>query len=78
MIINYLNILRTRRCPSKTDSKAIVYSNAMLTKAIALKDFQPITRRNPQIINACGYFKLSQLTQSDALEWQKASHPFSS
>ena len=50
----------------------------MLTKAIALKDFQPITRRNPQIINACGYFKLSQLTQSDALEWQKASHPFSS
>ena len=53
MIICDLNISRSRLCPLKTNSILVIYSKAVLSKAITCKFLQPI---------AWGYLKISEFS----------------
>jgi hypothetical protein len=49
MIINDFNTSRTLFGPFKTDPKLVIDSNAVLTGAVALQSFKPISGGNPQV-----------------------------
>jgi hypothetical protein len=48
MIVDYLHVFGVLTIPSETNPKLIVYANAVLASAIALKYFQTVTRRDFQ------------------------------
>jgi hypothetical protein len=48
MIVDYLDVLRVFSTPTETNSKLIVYANAVLTRPIALQGFESIARRSLQ------------------------------
>jgi hypothetical protein len=50
MIVDKLDFKRVSVVPAETDTKLVVYADAVLTLAVAVQRFQAITRRGPQIL----------------------------
>jgi hypothetical protein len=50
VIVNYFNLIRPKRSPSETDTELIVDPDAVPALEIPGKRFQPVSRRNSQII----------------------------
>ena len=73
MIVNDLNILRTRFCPDKTDSPLVVDANTVLPLSIARKCLEPVTRRCAQEVQRCCGMQLSKFSFSYGSECTKPS-----
>jgi hypothetical protein len=50
MIVHDLDIFSTRIRPTEAEAELIVNADAMLARTVPFQDFQPISRRNPQIV----------------------------
>lgn len=74
MIVDYLNIFRSRIRSPKAYAIPIVDADAVLPKAVALEGFKPVSRRYAQIIELRCNFQLPQLTACRSLAWHKPSH----
>ena len=72
MVINDFNIFSTSFCPSEADAPLPVYTDAVLSGAIALERFQPVTGRYSQILDICGNFKLSQFPAGNCCDARKS------
>jgi len=72
MIICDFNIFSTSFRPSEADAPLPVYTDAILSGAIALERFQPITGRYSQIFEICGNFKLSQFPAGNCCDARKS------
>ena len=65
VIINDLDIRRAGTRPRETDAILVVDPNAVLSSAISTQCFQPIARRNPQLIQSHDRIQLVQFPPSD-------------
>jgi len=68
MVINNFDIFRTSLGPAEAHPELLVDSNAVLTSTITRQWFQPISGRYFKIIQPIRCLKLSNLSQSSALE----------
>jgi hypothetical protein len=64
--IDNFDIVRIPVFPAKAHAPVVVHANAVLSLPISLEWLQPITGRNPQIIQALGGVELNELAQHDA------------
>jgi hypothetical protein len=67
MIIHNFNFVRIFALPTEADAPLVVDPNAKLPGAAALKGFQPISGRQPQVAQIAGTRQLRQFSQG---------HPF--
>jgi hypothetical protein len=72
MVICDFNILSASVCPSEAEAPLPVNTDAVLSGSIPFKRFQPIARRNSQIIEICGNFKLSQFPAGNSGDPRKS------
>jgi len=68
VVVHDFDVLRTSRRPAKADTPLIVDANTVLAGSIALQCFKPVSRWNPQIIQAPGNLKLPELALSHRSE----------
>jgi hypothetical protein len=68
MVIHDLDLCRTQRGPDEADAKLIVDPNAMLAEPVAFERFQPITRRNAQIVKFPGSIQHRQLSHGHGFD----------
>jgi hypothetical protein len=52
VVIGDLNLMCTVSLPDKANSELIVDSDAVLSRSISLKRFQPVARRNAKIVES--------------------------
>jgi hypothetical protein len=52
MVVDDFNVVGVAMLPDKADPPLIVDAYAVLTRAVALQGFQPVTRRYAQILDA--------------------------
>ena len=71
MVVNYLNSTRAISCPYKTDAPLIVNANAVLPFSIVFQCFEPIGRRNSQVIQHLRFVQHEQFSQSDLLNFAR-------
>lgn len=71
MIVRYLDIVCISFKPAEADTPLVVDADAMLTSAIANEAFQPICRRDAQIVQAFRDIELNQLTPSQAMQFRR-------
>jgi hypothetical protein len=62
--------------PTEAHAELIVHTDAVLTRAIAFQRFQPIARRNPQVVQSGRDLQLAQLTSRDGRDVRKPLDPF--
>jgi hypothetical protein len=62
MIIDELNVVRDSFRPTKTDTPPIVDANTELANAVSFQSLKAIARRDSQIIEPAGDFKLPELS----------------
>jgi hypothetical protein len=60
MIVCYFNVMSVPVFPEKADPPLIVDPDAELTFAIGLQRFQPVARRNSEVIKAPGPVKIQE------------------
>lgn len=63
MVVNDLNLLWPNNGPPKANPPLVVDTDTVLTRAIALKCFETVTRRNPQIFETLRVTELAQFPQ---------------
>ena len=68
MIVHDLNVFRPSRRPPKTDVELVVDANAVLTGAFVPERFQPVTRRDAQIVEPAGDLQLPELPSGDRFD----------
>ena len=73
MVIHNLDVFRTSRRPTKTQTPLFVDADAVLASAIAFQRLQAIAWWNPQIIQSCRDFELPELATSDDSNAGKAT-----
>jgi len=61
VVIHNLHVFCARFRPPKTDAPPIIDSNAVLAGTVALKHFEAVAGRHPQVIQLIGDLNLSQL-----------------
>jgi hypothetical protein len=49
MVVHDLDVFRTLHSPAKTDAELIVDAHAVLSAAIAMQGFEPVSGRRSQI-----------------------------
>lgn len=64
VVVHYLYVFGARSRPAKTNAPLIVDTDAVLAGSITLQRLQPIAGRHPQIVQAAGDLKLSELAAS--------------
>jgi hypothetical protein len=65
MVIHYLDVLCAPIRPAKAYAVLIVDPDAMLARASAFQQFQPIALRHAKIIQPAGNLKLPKLSAGD-------------
>jgi hypothetical protein len=63
VVIDHLNIIRTRIVPSEANSPLVINANAPLAFSIADKLFEPISGRTSQVSDDAGSVEHIQLSQ---------------
>jgi hypothetical protein len=71
MVINYLDIVSVAPVPTETESPLIIDPNAVLALARAAQFFEPIARRNPQVLDRSGIVQHDELTTSGLFDSAK-------
>ena len=66
MVVNDLNPFWTSVAPPKADTPLIIDSDTVLPRTITAQTLEPITRRNPKILETTRSVDLTQLAQRDA------------
>lgn len=74
MIIHDFHIMRVAVSPTKTESPAIVDTDAVLTGSIAFQSLQSISWRCSQVTQFGRGIQLSQFALCNALELSKAQY----
>ena len=70
MIVRHFDIMGVAFLPAEADAPLVIDVNAMLAKAIAGQSSQPISGRNPQIIQALSDIELYQLAPRQAVQFE--------
>ncbi|HSH42611.1 MAG TPA: hypothetical protein VK973_10860 [Arenicellales bacterium] len=68
MVIDNLNPISMAIRPDEADPPLLVYKDTVLTRSPAFERFQPVSRRNTQIVQACGVVQHSQFTPRRSLD----------
>ena len=76
MIVHDLDVQGPLSCPGKTYSVLIVDADTVLSHSITSKRFQPITGRDPQIIEFFGSVEHRKLSHRNNLNIHKALDTF--
>jgi hypothetical protein len=63
MVVNDLDRSCTVQSPLETNTELIVYSDTVLADPFALQRFEPVARRNPQIVKLCRRVYLVQFSK---------------
>ena len=63
MVVNDLNLLWSSSGPPKANPPLVIDTDTMLTRAIALKRFETVPRRNPQFFEVLRVTELAQFPQ---------------
>ena len=66
MVDNDLNPFWTSVAPLETDTPLIIDSDTVLPHTITAQTLEPVTQRNPKILETTRSVDLTQLTQRDA------------
>ena len=77
MIINDLHVICIQAMPAEADPPLAVYTNAVLTFAVARQRFQTVAGRNSQRIESNGRRQVEQLSQRYAFDPSKPPGPMS-
>ena len=68
MIVYDFHILDTVFGPDETHAVCVVETNGMLAFAVALKRFQPIAGRDPQVVELLGDVELLEFAKGNFLD----------
>lgn len=68
VVVNDLDLLGTSLGPGETDPPLVVNSDAVLTRSITFELFQPIARRDSQVIERVGGTELPKLPECSPLD----------
>jgi hypothetical protein len=71
MVVHDLHIFASIGCPDKAETELIVNANAVLSRAVAAKSFEPITGWHAQILQFSRAIKHSQLPHCCSLNTDK-------
>ena len=71
MIVCYFNVKCVTVFPVKADPPLIVDPYTILPLAIALQDFEPVARRNPEVFQVPCPVKVQELTAGNRLDRAK-------
>jgi hypothetical protein len=63
MVVDDFNIQDMTVIPAETNSPLVIHSNAMLSFPITLESFEPIRRRNSEIIQTFGGIQHRELAK---------------
>lgn len=75
MVVNDLNLLWSGRCPHEADPSLVGNPYAVLSRPTALQSFQPVPRRDPQVIEHRRRTYLAKLAQCRRMDpWIYGSH----
>ena len=67
MIVRHFDLVGITFLPPEANSPLVVDADAMLSSTIARKAFQPISWRDPQIVQPFSDIKLDQLAPGQAV-----------
>ena len=67
MVVDYLDIFRSGSCPPEADAVLIIHSDAVLALPISTQRFQPVSRRDPQVLKGHRDLELPQLPARNLL-----------
>ena len=65
MVVDDLDIVRVALRPAKADAPLIVDPDAVLPRTVATQLLEPVTGRNPEIVEPAGRVELNQFAQHD-------------
>lgn len=68
MVIDNFDFKRVAVLPQKTDSPLIIYANAVLTRSPTLQFFQPVSRRDSQVVQTRGGVNRDEFPQHQTME----------
>ncbi len=74
MIVCYFNVIGIAVFPAKADSPLIVDPDTILPFAIAFQGFEPVARRNPEVLKMPGLVKVQELTPCNSFDRTKFGH----
>jgi len=66
VVVNDLNPFWTSVAPLEADTPLIINSDTVLRRTVTTQTLEPVTRRNPKILETTGSVDLTQLAQRDA------------
>ena len=67
MIVRYFDIVGVTLLPPEADAPLVVDADAMLASTVTREPFQPVSRRDTQIVQPFGDIKLNQLAPGQAM-----------
>jgi len=65
MVVDDFNLKDTAIIPAETNSPLVIHSNAVLPFPVTLESFEPICRRNSEIIQTFGSIQHRELAKGD-------------
>jgi hypothetical protein len=69
MVVNKLNIVGIAIAPNEANAPLFVDAGAVLTSALAVERFQPVSRRAGKIIQGAGSMKQAKTAQHTTLQF---------
>jgi len=66
VVVNDLTPFWTSVAPLEADTPLIINSDTVLRRTVTTQTLEPVTRRNPKILETTGSVDLTQLAQRDA------------
>lgn len=75
MVVDYLDIFRSRLLPAEANPVLIIHADAVLALPLAGQLLQQISRRDPQVLDGRCYLELSQLTACNFLYINELLYP---
>lgn len=68
MVVHDFDMVRIALMPAKADAPLVVNADAVLAFSVAFERFQPVRRRNPQLIEIGDVIEHAQFTARDVLD----------
>ena len=75
MVVDDLDVLGARVCPSKAHTELVVHADTVLSGAIARERLQPISGRHTKVFQLDRDLELSHLAACDRLDVHKPLNP---
>jgi len=76
VIVHNLDLVRVSVLPSKADAPLVVDANAVLTLSVAVQRFEPIARRDSQVLNSACSMQIKKLPPCLSLDRAKPRNEF--